>query len=148
MIQQILTYSFNQNRLFFLILFGFLHHSRAQNPADALLGKWITIERNAIVECYKSNGKYYGKILWYAPFDEADEKREINPSENTKYINTVIMKGFVFDKNEWNNGEIYDPHRKKSYTAFVKINQKQQLEVTGFILFRWLSQTMVLNKIL
>jgi uncharacterized protein (DUF2147 family) len=142
-----LTYSSTLNRLFFLILMGFSHALFAQKEADLLVGKWMTAERNAIVECYKINQKYYGKIIWYAPFDEADEKRKIDPSENTKFNNQIIMKDFIFDKNEWNDGEIYDPYRKKSYTAFIKINSKKQLEVTGYILFRWLSQTMILNRI-
>ena len=56
------------------------------------------------------------------------------------------MKDFVFDKNEWNSGEINDLYKNKNYRAFVKLNKKNQLEVTGYILFRWLSQTLVLNK--
>ena len=58
----------------------------------------------------------------------------------------ALMKDFAFDKNEWNSGEINDLHKGKNYRAFMKLNKKNQLEVTGYILFRWLSQTLVLNK--
>jgi uncharacterized protein (DUF2147 family) len=135
-------------RIFFLVLLGLITHTiSAQTTSDAILGDWITNERNATIRVFKQHNKYYGKLLWYAPFNEQDEGREIAPSENSKYLNKIVMKDFVFDKNEWNSGEINDLYKGKNYKAFVKLNKKNQLEVTGYILFRWLSQTLVLNKV-
>ena len=134
-------------RLLFLLLLGlFSHKIIAQTVPDAIVGDWITSEQNATIRIFKHQEKYYGKLLWYAPFNEKDEGRKIDPSENSKYLNKMVMKDFVFDKNEWNDGEINDLHKGKNYKAFVKLNKKNELEVTGYILFRWLSQTMILNK--
>jgi uncharacterized protein (DUF2147 family) len=134
-------------RVFFLLFLGLITHEiSAQIMPDAIVGDWITSEQNATIRVFKHHDKYYGKLLWYAPFNEKDEGRKIDPSENSKYLNKMVMKDFVFDKNEWNSGEINDLYKGKNYRAFVKLNKKNQLEVTGYILFRWLSQTMILNK--
>jgi uncharacterized protein (DUF2147 family) len=134
-------------RIFFLLFLGLITHEiSAQIMPDAIVGDWITSEQNATIRVFKHHNKYYGKLLWYAPFNEKDEGRKIDPSENSKYLNKMVMKDFIFDKNEWNSGEINDLYKGKNYRAFVKLNKKNQLEVTGYILFRWLSQTMVLNK--
>jgi uncharacterized protein (DUF2147 family) len=134
-------------RLLFLLFFGLISQNiPAQIMPDAIVGDWMTSEQNATIRVFKHHDKYYGKLLWYAPFNEKDEGRKIDPSENSKYLNKMVMKDFVFDKNEWNSGEIDDLYKSKKYRAFVKLNKKNQLEVTGYILFRWLSQTLVLNK--
>ena len=134
-------------RLLFLLFLGLISHKIiAQTVPDAIVGNWMTKEQNATIRIFKHQEKYYGKLLWYAPFNEKDEGRKIDPSENSKYLNKMVMKDFAFDKNEWNGGEINDLHKGKNYKAFVKLNPKNQLEVTGYILFRWLSQTMILNK--
>jgi uncharacterized protein (DUF2147 family) len=134
-------------RIFFLLFLGLITHEiSAQIMPDAIVGDWITNEQNATIRVFKHHDKYYGKLLWYAPFNEKDEGRKIDPSENSKYLNKMVMKDFIFDTNEWNSGEINDLYKGKNYKAFVKLNKKNQLEVTGYILFRWLSQTMVLNK--
>lgn len=134
-------------RIFFLLFLGLISHEiSAQTMPDAIVGDWITSEQNATIRVFKHHDKYYGKLLWYAPFNEKDEGRKIDLSENSKYLNKMVMKDFVFDKNEWNSGEINDLYKGKNYRAFVKLNKKNQLEVTGYILFRWLSQTLVLNK--
>ena len=132
--------------LFLFILVLISYEIFSQNTSDAIVGDWITKEQNATIRIFKHQEKYYGKLLWYAPFNEKDEGRKIDPSENSKYLNKMVMKDFTFDKNEWNGGEINDLHKGKNYKAFVKLNPKNQLEVTGYILFRWLSQTMILNK--
>ena len=38
----------------------------AFSQADKLLGTWITADKKAHVEMYKSNDIYYGKIIWLA----------------------------------------------------------------------------------
>ena len=128
------------------LLLNICHTSLAQTKADAIVGDWITTERNAIIRCYKEGNRYFGKVLWYDAFKEEEEGHPIDPIDNTRFLNTIFMKNFVFDKNEWSGGRIIDAYHDKSYSAFARFNDKQQLEVTGYILFRWLSQTMTLEK--
>ncbi len=131
--------------LIILVLLNFFGFS--QSNADDILGNWISAEKNIIVGCYKINQKYYGKVLWYRPFDAKTEARSIAIDENTKYLNKLVMQEFIFDKNEWNNGKIIDLTSNKTYTSFIKINEKSQLKVTGFVLFRWLSNSLIFEKL-
>lgn len=119
----------------------------SQVTADEIIGNWRSIERNVIVQCFKINQKYYGKVLWYKPFDAKTENRPIAKDENTKYLEKVVMKDFQFANTEWNSGKIIDITTNKTYTSFVKINEKNQLKVTGFVLFRWLSQSLIFEKL-
>jgi len=128
------------------LLLNICQASLAQSKPDAIIGDWITTDRNAIIRCYKDGNKYFGKVLWYEAFKEEEEGHSIDPADNTRFLNTICMKDFVFDKNEWAGGRIIDAYHNKSYSAFARFNDKQQLEVTGYILFRWLSQTMILEK--
>ncbi|MDZ7897962.1 MAG: DUF2147 domain-containing protein [Arcicella sp.] len=111
-------------RLFFLLLLGLISYKiSAQTTPDAIVGDWITSEQNATIRVFKNHDKYYGKLLWYAPFNEKDEGRKIDPSENSKFLNKMVMKDFVFDKSEWNSGEINDLYKGKNYKAFSEIKQ-------------------------
>lgn len=120
--------------------------AKAQVKSDDIIGDWITTDKNAIIRCFKQGNLYYGKVLWYAPFIAEEEGHPIDPADNTRFLNTICMKNFLFDKNEWSGGQIIDGYHNKKYSAFAQINKKKQLEVTGFILFRCLSQTMKLDK--
>lgn len=130
----------------FLILLLFTMPSFGQLNGNEILGKWITEEKNAIFECYKNNGKYFAKLIWYKPFDEKTEGRKIDPIENTKYLNMLVMKDFVFDTNEWNNGLIVDVYENKSYTSFIKLIKPARIKITGYVFFRWLSRSLILNR--
>ena len=48
--------------------------SFAQN-ADAITGIWYTENDRSLVEVWKSNGLYYGKIIWVR--DSLDEKGKL-----------------------------------------------------------------------
>jgi uncharacterized protein (DUF2147 family) len=121
--------------------------SLAQNDGDRIIGTWITQEKNAIFNCYKIGNKYYGKLIWYKPFDPETTKRKKYGSDvNTKFLNKVIMKDFVYEDDEWNSGKIMDLANEKTYSSFVKMTKQNEIKITGFVIFRWLSQSLVLEK--
>lgn len=130
-----------------LVFFSSSYTLLAQQKADEIVGDWITSDKNAIIRCFKNGNHYFGKVLWYRPFDAKEEGHPINPIDNTRFLNTLCMKNFTFKTNEWSGGEIIDAYHNKSFTAFAKINENKKLEVTGYILFRWLSQTLTLERI-
>ena len=138
----------NQVERLFLLFFFLIATTVAfaQTNPDAIVGDWLTTDKNAIIRCYKQGNQYFGKVIWYAPFIEAEEGHPIDPAENTKYLNALVMKNFVFADNEWSGGRILDLPHNKNYTAFARLNKKNQLEVTGYMFFRWLSQTLTLEK--
>jgi uncharacterized protein (DUF2147 family) len=133
--------------IIWLLFLSTIPNLSGQLKGDEILGNWITLEQNALVNCFKKGDKYFAKLLWYKPFDQKEETRKLAHDENTKYLNKIVMKAFSFNNNEWSGGEVIDFANNKTYSSFARINDKKQLKVTGFILFRWLSQSLVLKRI-
>ena len=112
----------------------------AQNKGDDILGIWLTNGKQpAKIEITKLNGKYSGKIIWLKyPEDDQGVKKDVNnPNKslrNRKIIGLTIVKDFTFDgSNKWTEGKIYDPESGKTYSCYVKLKDKNTMEVRGYI---------------
>lgn len=126
-----------------LVCYKAVTYSQATNP-DLIIGDWMDEKKEVLVRCYKENGKYYGKTIWIENLH--DRGKPLPPNEQ-HWINMVVMKDFVFDKDEWNNGKIYVPKSDKTYTAFVKAMGNNILKVTGFVWFRFLSESQIFIRV-
>jgi uncharacterized protein (DUF2147 family) len=111
--------------------------------ADALLGIWLTEEKNSQVEITKaSNGQYIGRIVWLnEPLDEdgkvKTDKENPNASlRNQRLLGLQILKGFTYDANkrEWSGGTIYDPDNGKTYSAFMKLDGNNTMVLRGYVM--------------
>jgi uncharacterized protein (DUF2147 family) len=121
----------------------------AQIKTDDLLGYWITEDDNVVVLCTKENDKYYAKVVWYGPFQEENlKKMSKKERENIqfKYLNAVVLKDFTFDKDEWAGGKIVQIFEDKNYSAWIEKTSNKELKVTGFLFFRFLSESTTLRR--
>ncbi|MDX2174534.1 MAG: DUF2147 domain-containing protein [Bacteroidota bacterium] len=109
-----------------------------------IIGDWMDEKKEVLIRSYKENGKYYGKILWV---ENLQNRGKPLPAHEQHWINMIIMKDFVFDKDEWNSGKIYVPKSDKTYTAYVKAISSNVLKVTGFIWFRFLSESQIFIRV-
>jgi uncharacterized protein (DUF2147 family) len=115
--------------------------------ADDILGEWYSENNESLVEMYKNNGKFYGKITWLKePLRRGQPKMDDeNPDEklrNRPIIGMVILKDFVFDgDNEWKDGKIYDPKSGKTYSCYMKFEKKDVLKIRGYIGISLLGRT-------
>ena len=117
--------------------------------ADAILGKWLNEDKDAHIEVYIENGKYYGKIVWLKdPIDEETGKPKVddeNPDENLQnrpIIGLVILKDFIFDgEKEWEDGTIYDPKNGKTYSCYMKLDEEGILKIRGYIGISWIGRS-------
>jgi uncharacterized protein (DUF2147 family) len=139
--------------LFFAIFF---FNANAQKNPDAILGKWISEERNLEVKVYKTGTEYKAKVLW---FDDSDDKSkpwntrtdDKNPNKelrSKKITDLDVLTGLIYkeDDDEWINGVIYDSKTGKTWSAKVWINKNNQLKVRGYWLMSFLGETMSFNK--
>ena len=58
----------------------------AQSNSSAILGDWYNQEKDAIINIYEEEGKYFGKITWMLnPLDENGKAKTdpLNPDENS-----------------------------------------------------------------
>lgn len=127
-------------KLILVALFSSLFNAIvAQTPgADAVVGTWLTASGKAIVEIYKEGTKYNGKIIWLKTPNTEDGKPKVDKNNPDKAKQTApllglnMLKGFVFKKDEWGDGTIYDPENGKTYSCFIKYRDGK-LDLRGYI---------------
>jgi uncharacterized protein (DUF2147 family) len=130
--------------MFHMILAGLflpLSQSFAQQVSpDDILGTWLNEDKDAHVEVYRHEGKYYGKIVWLRfPNDEETGLPKVddeNPDEELQQrplMGLLLLKDFVFDEDEWNKGSIYDPNNGKTYDCYMELKNMDLLRIRGYI---------------
>lgn len=124
----------------FIISFAFLLAlpSLIQAQEDQVLGTWLNDKGTAHVRVFKAtNGKYYGKIEWLKT--EPDRMDVNNPDEakqSEPLLGLMILQSFQYesDKNQWNNGTIYDPDNGKTYDCYMWFDESKILSIKGYVL--------------
>lgn len=126
---------------FLLILFlqaGFLG-VHAQVKADDIVGVWLTHgDKPARIQISKMGTQYYGKIIFLQfPTENGKPLVDKNNPDKAKQGQPVlgleILNGFGFDKDEWNNGHIYDPESGKTYSCTLSLKDPHTLKVRGYV---------------
>lgn len=134
-----------------LLLFSFctclvFSLSAAINPDD-ILGVWRDSRGKGEVQIFKQNGKYYGQIVGLKkPLDANGQprvdKHNPNPSlRNEPVLGLLMLKDFKYKNGEWSGGRIYNPSDGKEYKAYMKLKDKNTLNVRGYIGFSLLGKT-------
>jgi uncharacterized protein (DUF2147 family) len=117
-------------------------HTGVYSPkADAIVGVWMTEEKESKIEIYKKGNAYYGKIIWLKePKTAAGKtKTDINNPDASKRDQPILglnlLSGLKWDasESEWNEGEVYDPKSGKTYSIFAKLQGEKQLYLKGYI---------------
>jgi Uncharacterized protein conserved in bacteria len=123
----------------YILCFFFFYKSLYAQKADDVVGQWYSEKNESLIEIYKTGNKFYGKIIWLKePLRDGKPKvDDKNPDEklrNRPLIGLVILKDFVFDgKDEWSDGQIYDPKSGKTYSCYMELENKDKLKIRGYI---------------
>jgi uncharacterized protein (DUF2147 family) len=119
----------------------------AEEEADVILGEWYTDGDESVVEIYKCDDRYCGKIVWLKePLTEDGEKKtdQNNPDESLRdreIIGLNIVENFKYDGDgEWEDGTIYDPNKGKTYSCKAKL-EGDTLKIRGYIGFSAFGRT-------
>ncbi len=117
--------------------------AQAQNNADDVAGVWKNGEGTGVVQIYKTkSGHYAGKIVWLKePIDPDTGNPKLdkrNPDASKRKVPTlglVNLKGLKYNADEktWENGTIYDPKNGQEYSCKMSMENKNTLNVRGFI---------------
>jgi uncharacterized protein (DUF2147 family) len=115
---------------------------KAQKAGD-ILGVWLNADKDAHVEIYQQGNQYFGKIIWMKePIDPATGKPKLdvlNPDvslQSRPKMGLVLLSNFVFDDDEWTDGEIYDPKSGKTYSCYMEFEEENDLntlKIRGYI---------------
>lgn len=124
----------------FTVLFCWMLSLTAQVKEDAILGRWLSESGKAKIEIFKSNGKFYGKIVWLKnPNNENGQpkvdKNNPDPEERKhRILGLLLVRSLEFDgSGEWHNGTIYDPENGKSYKCKITKTESGDLNIRGYI---------------
>ena len=130
-----------------LISFFSFSHNRTTGNADAILGVWKNGSGKGHIQIYKSNNRYYGKIVWLKNAMDAsgkpklDHKNEDPNKRSQPLIGLVMLKDFEYDDEEWSGGHIYNPSDGKEYKAYMKMKDHKTLMVRGYVGISLLGKT-------
>lgn len=134
-----------------IVLFAGLGMNAAAQSykASDVLGIWYNEEKDAKVDIYMEEGKFYGKIVWLEEPNEPDTGEpkldDENPDDELQkrpLMGLLLVKDFEFDgDNVWDDGEIYDPKSGNTYSCYMKMETKDRLKVRGYIGISLLGRT-------
>lgn len=118
---------------------------------DDILGVWLNEDKDAHVQIYKEDGKYFGKIVWLkTPIDDEtgepklDDENEDEELRGRPVMGLLLLTNFDFDgDDEWEHGRIYDPKNGKTYKCYMEFKDETQdnLKVRGYIGFSMIGRT-------
>ncbi|MBU0489713.1 MAG: DUF2147 domain-containing protein [Bacteroidetes bacterium] len=133
-----------------LVILFTLVYTDIYAQGDAIIGVWFTEENKGMVEFFKREGKYFGKIIWLKePNDEETGKPHVdenNPEERLQsrpIIGMEVMLDFVYDAEDeaWTDGTAYDPESGDSYSCKITMSDDNTLRVRGYIGFTLIGRT-------
>jgi uncharacterized protein (DUF2147 family) len=136
-------------KIAFLFITTILFTAKVFAGGDDILGIWFNEEKTGKVEIYKVDGKYYGKIIWLKEPKDANgnEKTDIHNSDvnkrKNKVMGLIMLRGFNYDAedNNYVDGNIYDPKNGKDYSCKMKLIDKNNLDVRGYVGISLLGRT-------
>lgn len=105
--------------------------------ADPITGRWITEEKDAVIQIGSCGASLCGKIAKFlvAP-PQGVNQRDVNNSDpakrSRKLLGMSVLTGFSEESDLW-RGEIYDPKSGKSYRSVIRRKSANVLEVKGCV---------------
>ncbi len=141
-----------QLRLSLLILVVSLFFTgTAYANEQSIVGKWKTIsdetnEPESIVQIFKKQGKYYGKIieLFRKPDEDpnpvCDKCQDDDPRKDKPIAGMEIIRDMIMDGNTYKDGTITDPDDGKTYDCKLWLKDNK-LMVRGYVAFLFRTQS-------
>ena len=107
---------------------------------NPILGTWLTEDKEAKVNIYYQNKRYYGKIVWLK-HSTNDAGRPLTDLENPDkrkreqpLLNLIILHDFEYDEkeDEYISGKVYDTRNGKTYTGKLWMENNNTLKMRGY----------------
>lgn len=106
----------------------------AQQPADAILGTYMTEGGKAKIVVSKQGTRYIGTLVWTRRGDVLDSKNPDKAEAQKKLVGKVILHDLQHDEDaDYKGGKIYDPESGKTYSCKATRQADGNLKVRGFI---------------
>jgi uncharacterized protein (DUF2147 family) len=113
--------------------------------ADEIIGVYWSPKKDAKIEIFKRDNRYYGRSVWVASM----RKDVMNPDEalrNREVLGIELLTGFSFADDSYTNGKIYDPESGKTYECKMTLTENR-LKVRGYIGISLFGRTETFDRI-
>ncbi|MEE4199728.1 DUF2147 domain-containing protein [Erythrobacter sp.] len=120
-----------------LLLATLVAGGTSANAAEPIAGRWVTEERDAVVEIGRCGSSWCGRIARFLvpPPDGADQRDVNNPEpalRKRRLLGLPVLSSFREEEDLW-CGRIYDPKSGKSYRSVIRRTGANTIEVKGCI---------------
>ncbi len=130
-----------------------------QKPEDMIIGKWISEQRNLIINVSRENIDFKATIVWFndsnckgtAPMEERLDTKNPNKSlRNRKIIGSNVLRGLTYNYTikQWENGVIYDATSGKEWQSVAWITKDGKLKIRGYWELEIFGRTMTFIRLL
>jgi len=126
-----------------MMVFPMLQVQAQDVVAKDVLGKWLNEDKDAHIEIFMKGDKFFGKLVWIKdPIDSETGKPKLdkhNPDpelQKRPSLGLELLTNFVFDDDEWEDGEIYDPKTGKTYSCYMEFPDEDnlnRLKIRGYV---------------
>lgn len=82
----------------FQLISIFLFANQSLSGQNQIVGKWLSPQRDAIVEIYELSGRFYGKIIWMKNTESTnypETKLRTRP-----LIRSIVVRNLTYKENE------------------------------------------------
>ena len=115
--------------------------------AQSIVGKWKTIddetgEEKSVVEIFKRGNKFYGKIVDIKDSSKKNNLCKLCPDsrKDQPVLGMEIIKDLEQDGDDFEDGTILDPNNGKVYDCKIWLEDKNTLNVRGYVAFFYRTQ--------
>lgn len=125
-------------------------------PADKITGIWLSTDSEIGLkfEIFKSDGKYYGKLLWASNMYEADgttPKKDFNNPDRALQSRSrrgiVNVTNLTYKDGAYTDGKLYNPSDGDTYSLNAKLKSDDSLEFRGYIGISLFGKTMNFKRV-
>jgi uncharacterized protein (DUF2147 family) len=140
--------------LFWGILNQLLFAQDLQKEENMILGFWLMPDNEGIIEIYKVDNFYNGKIIWMLEKEKdrsllKDKENPVDSLKNRPVLGIEVMRNYKYDEDGvWNGGTFYAAKKGKTLEPdFVRIDENTlDIEVSFFLFSKTIRLTRIDKK--
>lgn len=137
-----------------MIAFSFLTMWMSYGQAQDvdIEGTWLNEKKDAHVEIYQKEGKFYGKIVWLqepnTPSGEpkTDKNNPKKSLRNRKILGIDIVSDLNFNGHIWEGGTVYLPKKGKEADCSAELSEDHK-SLTLHITKLWFSTSVTWTRL-
>ena len=138
----------NMKKIIITLLFSFASLIVFSQTNAYVLGEWYNAEKDAVITLFEDGETVSGKITWMLHPNDSNGNPKTDPNNPDEKLRSrarlgmVMMSCFAYDEdNIWEDGELYDPKKGKTYSGILTLKDANTLDLRGYIGFSFIGRS-------